>query len=282
MTLPRGRAASSHERCGPMHDGADRYPERIFPVPIPASNSEERPGRQLSRVCRQRWARRRREEQRVQRCFKSLNWMAGAESTYGAPTCRLHEEVVEHVRRCVGKRPEPKAYPTPEEAARALLRARAEYEPDAGVLSVTPYQADLLSLPESVHGATYADELGCKEVSDLLARFEQCQLRSQEELAEVAVGTRTPYMDRVLAEKPREYTRFVQSLWARELIIWSTTPKERTSPHPRCAANEPPLQVAAGCVLVHVGESREARVEGPGHHRRRGPAGVGDGAGGRP
>ena len=54
---------------------------------------------------------------------------------------------------------------SPEEAARVLLRAKVGYEADFGHVSLAPFRADIVSLPSSIDGAPFADELGGTEVS---------------------------------------------------------------------------------------------------------------------
>ena len=146
----------------------------------------------------------------------------------GEPAGRVHAEVQHYVGQCVDERPVPQELPSPDEASRVLLRAKAGYDPDPGRCVTATFKADLLSLPETIQGAPFADELGCAEVSDLLGGFVQRQRRDAgeyERMIEEGLEPR-PYMDVTLGRDRRTYIKFVKDLAARGLLYWTTTPQE--------------------------------------------------------
>ena len=139
--------------------------ENFFPIPSLEEEGVEKPG--LSRRCRQRALRRRPVQTRCNEVVAALNWMAGCRSeSQGNAVVPVHEEVLARIERLVRKRTPDSETPSPEEAARALLRAKFGYDMADAV--VAPFQSGLVSLPGTVADSPYADELGPDETRRML------------------------------------------------------------------------------------------------------------------
>jgi len=122
--------------------------------------------------------------------------MAGVDDSQAAQTVQesaLFDEVEAYVEECVCE-----YYPgghdvLPDEAARALLRGRVDY--DMTCMTVVPLVESELSLPESVHNAPYADAIADDRARTLIEGLHECATEvggcrgAMEDLP-------TPYMDR--------------------------------------------------------------------------------------
>ena len=199
-------------------------PSTLFPLPLIPLEADARG--HLSRGTRQRVQRRRRVEVEVNKVLNSLNWLAGTRGreASGRPA-PVHEQVWEVVRRqVVGRGPPPKDFSS-EEAARALLKAKFGY--DTADASVAPYRANAVSLPSSVEGVPFFDELAGAELSDMMVRLPECYLRATETVDEQELVE--PYMDAVLRGSRRQYEKFVGDLFSRGLLRWSRRARERAA-----------------------------------------------------
>eukprot|EP00969_Alexandrium_andersonii_P312208 13794131-Alexandrium_andersonii.AAC.1 len=101
-------------------------------LPLPLLEEEPAPSRALCRGARQRAQRRRASVSAANACLESLNWLASgqrgvAPDILGPPSPaqrRVHARVLE----AVAMWEPPEDLPSPEEAARALLRGASFYE----------------------------------------------------------------------------------------------------------------------------------------------------------
>ena len=75
--------------------------------------------------------------------------------------------------------------PRPNEAARALLRSRAGYDPDEQV--VMDYQEEFLSVPSSCAGCPRAVDVVPAEAAAMLVDFEEHMVRSDFEFWELGL-----------------------------------------------------------------------------------------------
>ena len=136
---------------------------------------------------------------------------------------RVHDEIHSRAESCVDSRPVPAGRLVPDEALRALLRAKSGY--DVAGTRVATYRRGAVSLPDDVSDAPLASELGCEKARIFLAEFSERMLRPGDkvEIAAEADGIK-PYMDVVLGRSRRWYVEFIRDLDRRGLLNWLTDP----------------------------------------------------------
>lgn len=135
--------------------------------PLPLGMCEAPSAAHLSRGVRQRVSRRRSYQDVVNDCLKSLIWMAGCEED-NAPKqpSPVQLDVHRRVELAVRQRGPPTEAPSEEDAARALLGGRFQYEHTT--MHVSPYDRSRVSLPDKLGNAPFADELGDEGTRALL------------------------------------------------------------------------------------------------------------------
>ena len=173
----------------------DRPSGELFPLPL--VQQEDIPRSSLSRGTKQRVCRRRAVDMRVNGAVRSLNWLSGCGSA-GQHRSALHDQVLDHVREVMVRTAPEGAIPQPHEAARALLRSRAGYDPDDQ--SVCDYQEDLVSVPASCLDCPLAVDVVPEPAREMLVNFESHmvlpvvnQWEADDNQAPII-----PYMDRTL------------------------------------------------------------------------------------
>ena len=197
-------------------------PDHIFPVPLKFGN--ESIVLPLSRGCRQRVARRLHRCSRIDGVIASLNWCSGHHSPDPQrEVLRVHEEIHARAARCVDDRPVPAGCLKPDEALRALLRAKSGY--DVAGTRVATYRRGAVSLPSGVSDAPLASDLGCETARLYLTEFRERMLRPGDKVEIAAEADKVkPYMDVVLGRSRRGYVEFVRDLDQRGLVNWVTDP----------------------------------------------------------
>lgn len=118
--------------------------------------------------------------------------------------------------------PKPASYTGEHEAIQELLHIDAGYSGGSACTTVRPYVRDLVSLPDVgtvgtklVPIAEVMDPVGREVVEDALNRM----LVDEETWGGIAErhSRFRPYMDRVLANDPKQYQQFVLDLWSKNM-----------------------------------------------------------------
>ena len=199
--------------------------------PLPTLVEEEPCSAGLSRGVRQRVSRRRAVTRRTNDAISSLNWLSGCGTTArcsgsGSPAQLM---ATQRIRTVMERSQAVSPIPRPHEAARALLRSRAGYDPDEQV--VMDYQEELLSVPSSCVGCPRAVDVVPAEAAAMLVDFEEHMVRSDLGFWELQDNAEPikPYMDRTLAGDRSAYVRFVKQLESGGVPRWCATAKERAT-----------------------------------------------------
>ena len=134
-----------------------RGPRELFPLPKFAMPLGK-PG--CCRSVRKRWDRIRRRVGDVNDVIGSLNWMAGcSDEMPWRPASPMQQEVLDRLDGLVSDQQPKGVLPSPEEALRALLHGSAPYDWRPANETLASYQAELVSIPDSVHDCPFLTQV---------------------------------------------------------------------------------------------------------------------------
>ena len=87
---------------------------------------------------------------------------------------------------------------------------------------VASFKLDRISLPKSVWGCPYADEVAPQEVAQYLLDYQERMLRQDD-----ALPRTEPYLDPKLKFHQKEYQRLSRKLYEIGMVDWTLDPKCR-------------------------------------------------------
>ena len=154
----------------------------------------------------------------VNEAVDSLSWMAGVGgSTCSLPASAMQTEVLARLEGLAFDQQPKGAFSTPEEALRTLLRGGAPYDSRPSNEILASHQAELVSLPEDIHGRPPLEEVlppddlwYAEGASELMIRT----VRSPEQ--EIPIK---PYWDPKLWYNRKAYNQLVRRLHSRHLVL---------------------------------------------------------------
>ena len=159
--------------------------------------------------------------------LRALNWCAGCGAVDGGQVNQIHGVVRELVR----ERGHPDSFVSEEEAARALLRDRAGYDPGIGNPNVSPFDSTRVALPDDTTGAPLLEEVLPPRAMHYVEGDYTRMLKSEIEMLELQDHAEEvrPYMDEVLRWNKNEYAKFVHRLLDKKMLQLTVEPREEVT-----------------------------------------------------
>ena len=191
----------------------------ILPLPSPPVQTRQRSG--LSRGCAQRHGFRRYADQGVRDCVESTNCSAGLHnSPVDSDVSELQHRSIEGIRGAVRERTVGGRSQTfsKHEAVSALLRG--------GGMVRTPWTLPLVAWPCTTPRVSLA-QLLWGNAREFVCRWSELMLNSENEQKLVDATSEPPrlYQYPKLAGSRMAYTSFIRTLFGKELVGFSRTPK---------------------------------------------------------
>ena len=218
----------------PVNDAVDdrRVSRELFPLPLLREAPPEA-GR-LSHSVAQRLRRRHVKGKRADEVFASLNELyGGAEAVTGGSGLRSAAQA--GAQRAVLREIPDSAVPSLHvcrEAARELLGSSLGYDGEAPGATVAPYNAKLLSIPETTEQPPEALHVLDPDAAECLEQFESRMMIDEQEHGHQCENGKmvVPYMDTVLAGNATEYANFLHRLGQSGMITFTLRPKDLITP----------------------------------------------------
>lgn len=222
------RPVMGHNFVGGGQESEDRWRE-LFPLP-PSSVPPYPTGGSTSQ--RRRHYRLKARVQEANAISECLNEMFGSKQSFSNFCTTSQKESQHRIFQQFCRVPKPTQYCSEREAVKELLQTQSDYDGGSAMTTVRPYVRDLVSLPEMgahlVPLSQVMDPIGREVVGDALNRM----LVDEEtwgQIAEKHAGFR-PYMDAVLQNNPKQYELFVKDLLDKNMIDFTSKPKDLIAP----------------------------------------------------